>query len=343
MFPRCGGTGPFIVGSADSPPMRRAVLALVVVTATIVPGCTSCDPETVQASVELTLSDEEVRTLPILASGGTRVAGQEIADSHGRLEVDVNVTHRNISRVEVDDLTLEVSVNGTVVPVEVTNVGGGSGWEQADDESWSGQAPDGSTLTVHWVVDRDDADPEDLVLPEGTPYQATVDFTWSYEGCSIRAHGTVHQSFDDHVQASVDAQTFRTVDRHAEWDATGAGFNATYETTSGLVVTVEDVTALAVFHASDATPGIGLVTFEEVGWNVSGDPGNTVTPEDRLNVHSSDPTDPGGGYAASGTVAPPTLMGQPGLMVLSVTIQYRPDDPTASAETDSFVYGLVQE
>lgn len=323
--------------------MRRAVLALLVVTATIVPGCTTCDPETVHATVELSLADEEVRTLPILASGATRVAGQEIADSHGRLEVDVNVTHRNISRVEVDDLTLEVSVNGTVVPVEVTNVGGGSDWEQADDGSWSGEAPDGSTLTVHWVVDREQADVADMVLPKGAPYQATVDFAWSYEGCSIRAHGSVHRSFDDHVQASVDAQTFRTVDRRAEWDATGAGFNATYRTTSGLVVTVEDVQALAVFHAADATPGVGLVTFEEVAWNVSGDPGNTVTPEDRLHVHSAEAADPGGGYAASGTVTPPTLMGQPGLMVLSVTIRYRPDDPTASAETDSFVYGLIQE
>lgn len=322
--------------------MHRAVLALLVVTAAIVPGCTRCDPETVEATVELTLSDEEVRTLPILASGDTQVAGQEVADSHGRLEVDVNVTHRNISRVDVDDLTVEVAVDGTAVPVEVTNVGGGSGWDQADDGSWSGQAPDGSTLVLHWVVDRDEADPADLVLPEGAPYEAAVDFTWSYEACSIEAHGSVNESFGDHVQASADAQTFRTVDRQAEWDATGAGFNATYETTSGLVVTVEDVSVQAIFHASDGLVGLGLVTFDQVGWNVSGDPGSTVTPDDRLNVHSSDQPGSAGSYAKTGTVAPPTVAGEPGLMVLTVTISYQPEDPTASAGTDSFVYGLVQ-
>lgn len=323
--------------------MRRAVLALLVATATIVPGCTTCDPETVQATVELTLTDEEVRTLPILASGATQVAGQEIADSHGRLAVDVNVTHPNISRVEVEDLTVEVSVNGSDVPVEVTNVGGGSSWEKAEDESWSGTAFDGGELTLHWAVDREETSAiDEMVLPEGEPYTATVDFIWSFEGCSIRAHGSVEESFSDHVQASVDAQTFRTVDREAEWDAGGAGFQATYETTSGLVVTVDDVSARAVFHASDGLVGLGLVTFDQVGWNVSGEPGSTVTPDDRLNVHSSDQPGSTGSYAESGTVTPPTLAGEPGLMVLTVTISYEPDDPTASAGTDTFVYGLVQ-
>lgn len=324
--------------------MRRIAVAALLVGLALAPGCVRCDPKTVDATVDLALAEEEVRTLPIQASGATQVAGIEVPDSHGRLEVNLSVSHPNISRVAIEDLTLQVTVNGSRVPVEVPAIGGGGDWEQADDGSWSGTAFDNGSIQVWWRVDRGEvAAVDEQVLPKGAPYEATVSFTWEHDGCDVRASGDVEQSFSDHVQASVDASTFQTRNRTVAWNATAAGFRAGYETTSGLVVEVDDVEARATFLAASPTGGgLGLVRFEDVGWNVSGEATSTVAPGDVLHVHSAAESGAGASYAASGTVVPPDLLGSRGLVVLQVTIRYEPQDPTVSAEEDRFAYGIVR-
>ena len=248
--------------------LRGLALSAFLLASAVLAGCTSaCAPQEVPTQVRLSLADEEVRTLPILTSGATRVAGEELPDAHGALTFVLNVTHEgstneslNFNDVDMQALTLAVQVGGASVPVKLLKVDGGSSWSQRGANEWDGRAVSGSRITLWWTVDRDRVQsPADLMLREGAGYTATVDFDWRHESCYARASGHLTQAFQDFVQASVNAKTFAAAGEPVveTAGANAVGLKADFRTTSGLEVDVKGVTARAVFLGPSASVGAG--------------------------------------------------------------------------------------
>jgi hypothetical protein len=322
---------------------RHLALALLLALAPLaLAGCASCASEPVPAEVALALQAEEARTLPILASGATHLAGLSLPDSHGWLDLQMNVSH-DIPGIEVDDLRLTAKVAEQEVPVALLKVDGGRGWsQQQGGRTWAGQADDGAVLRLWWAVDREQVESvQQLRLAEGAVYEATVDFAWRHTGCGPTAHGHVTQAFSDFVEASVNARTFSTVGEPSfEATAAGAGFKADYRIRSGLEVTVDRATALAVILKAGPASLLGVATFPHVGTLVNGIAGTHVKPGDALRAQST-AAGVGQVYAPSGVMTPAGMSVRGGLVVLLVELGYTPGDPTLGAQSDRFAYGIT--
>ncbi|GEM_PF-3906958 len=352
---------------------RPLALVALLLGAGLLAGCTdTCTPQDVPTQVALTLLKEEARTLPILSSGATQIAGQDLPDSHGTMRLQVSVTHPgltnqslNFSDVAIHALRLDLSVGGRAIPVKLLKVEGGEGWSQAGADSWDGAAQNNSEITLWWAVDRDQATrATDVVLPEGAPYVATIGFDWSHRDCAARASGHSSKDVRDFVEASVNARTFQMDGQPVVTaSASGVGLRANFTVRSGLEADVSQVTVRAVFlsngtqvstgaaggaaatvpgvtgavggnaSASAPVPTTGLVLFPTVRWSVGGEASGHATPAKPFSVYSADAS---GRYAASGTVLPVALPAGPGLYVVLVDVAYTPSDPTLGVTTDSF-------
>ena len=361
--------------------LRGLALAALLVLSTVLAGCTGCSPQEVPTQVTLSLAAEEVRTLPILTSGATRVAGEELPDAHGRLEAVLDVAHEGSTNASLDfnDVTLQalklgIRVGDAEVPVKLLKVEGGSSWTQRSANEWDGAAVSGSRLVLWWAVDRDRVkSPAELMLREGAAYTATVDFDWRHEDCQARASGHLRTPFEDFVQASANAKTFAaagapTVETKG---ASMVGLKADFRVTSGLDVDVKGVAARAVFLGPSATaaangtvdgglvatPGAGsLGGGADVGVDASVSPPGVglvlfpslgtsmtrVTPRDTLRVQSVE-TGSNATYAASGLLLPAGFAAKEGLYVVLVEISYQPKDATLGVTTDTFAFGVVKK
>ncbi len=317
-----------------------AVVALLPLTAAL-SGCL-CAPQTVPAVVSLSDVSEEVRTLPIVVSGATHIAGIELPDSHGVFSFDIDVSH-NLTDIEVWNMTVRVDVGNVRIPVEIVHIEGGRYLYHDGDGTWAGNVLAGDRLDLYWVVDRDlIGTVAELVLSEGDSYALTLDFSWEHDGCDHKAKGVFRETHDDFVQASVNTRSLATDgEPFFEHGATGAGFRADYRITSGLDLTIDRATVIGVYFATDTTAELGVVTFPNVGWTVDGAEADVVTPNDVLRIQSTALAAASGTYGASGTLLPATLAAGPGLVVLLVNIAYTPTDPTLGAERDSFAYGIL--
>ena len=346
---------------------RAAVAAVLLTSTLVVAGCTDlCTPVEVPTEVSLSLSDEEARTLPILVSGATRLAGQELPDSHGRLAFNVSVTHPDDTNaslafrdVEVSGLSLALSVGGRDVPVKILQVEGGSAWRRVNDNHWDGGAVNGSRITLWWAVDKDRlASITELALDEGAAYELRVDFDWRHESCNARASGHTTATFDDFVEASVIA-THLAPAGEATFEREGprAGFEAPMRVTSGHDVRIVGTSARAIIlsrAAADASttitattgapgvggdvtarvvPGLALALFPTLSSKVGGGEAAQVTPRDTLVIHSADAN---GAYATSGTVT--GLTDEPELVIILVEVEVAPQDPTLGATRDLLAY-----
>jgi hypothetical protein len=332
-------------------------------------GCTDgCAPVTVPTQVALGLVDEEVRTLPILASGATRIAGQDVPDAHGRVEMRLDVTHHGLDNaslafedITVTGFTLRIAVDGEQVPIEIVKM----------DADWR----NGGLVVVWWTVDFDPArDPLALALPEGREYTATIDFDWSHRDCYATASGHRTETFNDFVQASVNARTFEAAGAPSiEQGADGVGLKASYRVKSGLNATIRSVEARAVRFGPpavdatvntstngslDAAPtsaqitgaiggdvgvraaplAIGLVTFPQLATFVQGNRTTSATPAAPMQVAS---VGADGQYARSGAMLPGAFPAGPAVYVLTVRITYAPDDATLGTITDVFAVPVV--
>jgi hypothetical protein len=318
------------------------ILAIVILTAssTWTAGC-NCYPQRIDATVTGVASSQEARSLPIIASGGTRLLGIDVPDSHGLFSVRLELDNANITRFEISGLRLTGSVDGATAPLRITNADGLGRWGSRDDgRTWYGEGQDGSTFDVHWTLDRDRLSRvTDLNLREGAPYALQLEFSWLYESCAEKAAGTVRIPVTGVVAASVNAQNFESkATPMIEESLTGVGLKADFTPKSGLSVKMAGAQAVAaVLPASGAIP-LGVYGFTSLGWTVDGASKDVVAPGQTLRVQSKGAT---GLYAASGQKAPPGLDAEGGLVVLIVRLEYTVVDGTPGATTDVFAFALT--
>lgn len=318
------------------------LLFLALLTPVFGGGCFACASTVVPATLTLDTGSEEVRTLPILTSRAVSIAGVAVPDSHGLTEVRVGLQSPNITEVEADNLHVALLVAGRSVPIRLLKVEGG-GFRQTGGDFWTGgKLQNGTVLRFWWTVDRDRSRvPSTWVLDEGASYSFTIDFTWRFDDCAVRASGHMTKAVTGHVRASVNAQNFENVGTPTfEKTAAGAGFRARYSVSSGLETELDSVTAKAVFLGTATAATVALVLFTKVGHTVDGTAGDVVGPDSDLRVFSS-ATTKGIVYASTGTVAPATMDVREGLVVLLVDLDYHTTDGTPGSRKDTFAYGLA--
>ncbi|MGB1586892.1 MAG: hypothetical protein ACPHID_07605 [Thermoplasmatota archaeon] len=203
-------------------------------------GCT-CMGEAIDMDVTLSLDREEVRSLPILASGAMSVTGLDIPDSHGKFTWDVDFDDHRVSQVDVHGLWLEIEVAGRTVPVDITHVeglaGGGSG------QDLHGRLTDGKPLQLWWAVDRNQID-----IPAGTSYEATLRFSWSIAGCTYQASGDTTARHADQIQDSLVTTTFAAVDSAVSKTGATVSFSADLRVKSGVHTELDEARAVAIWH-----------------------------------------------------------------------------------------------
>ncbi len=221
--------------------MRLWLLPLLLAAA--LAGC--CEPIPVDMTVELELVREEVRTLPILASGATSIGAIEVPDSHGRLEWKASFTSQQPSAVHVTGLEIAVEVAGQPLPIQIVRLEGLSGLSKAGD-TFSGDIGNGERIVAWWTIDMQRTDADELVLPAGAPYQASIEFAWSLDGCTYSGGGEASHSFQDHIIDSVASTTFRA-QSHSITSGNTVGFDVRLGIKNGADTSIEDVTAVAVW------------------------------------------------------------------------------------------------
>ncbi len=297
-------------------------------------GCVSTEPEDI--SVALTLDSENVRNLPVIASGETSLLGLDVPDSHGELAVRVTIT--GAASVRFRALTFQVDVDGQ--PLDVRMVRQRTPREPLQSGLTSSAIQDGDVLIFHYRARA----LNDLALPEGVPYGAGLSLSWDEDTlASIRETGTAVLDVADFVAAAVDTGSFALMPQPREVlepDAVaGAQMRSAAELTSGLDVDVVDARVQVVYFGVDATiPGIGLALIDSPAVQIGGAPAGTVAPTDVLEVYSSDtPAASPATYDPAGTVA---LVGDVGggKAVVTVELDYEPTDGTTGVTTDVIAY-----
>jgi hypothetical protein len=309
--------------------MRLVVSSLVLLAF----GCFSEEADSI--TVTLSQDGEEVRTLPVLASGAVSLLDVDVPDSHGSIDFGVHIT--GATEVELTSLGFAIEVDGAPLDVRITRQHVG------DTNVATGPIPstlhDGDVLTIDFRARQLD----DIMLPEGVGYTAALDLGWREVTLeTIRQADTASLEVVDTVAATVDAGSFALLsDPAAEVfapAATGAEFSAAAEITSGLTVDIQAVRARTVYFGTDDTvPGIGLAIHDAVAHQVGGSNAVTVAPGATLDLYSS--SDPDGSPAPSGVAGVSASVGDAsgGKAVLTIEIDYEPTDGTPGVQTDVLV------
>lgn len=244
--------------------IARSVAAIVLAALTLT-GCgASCETTPVFMEVQLTLTAEQVRSLPMLASGKTGLAGVDVPDSHGVLDWDVSFTDSRIDMVDVGDLQLEIAISGTSIPVKILKV------EGVD----YGRLYDGDHIRIWWTVDPNHATPLERSLHEGDSYQAKIKFPWYLSGCVYSGNGVAEEVTPGFIQPSVITTTFNPVSGVVSKSGANASYEAHASIKNGISTTIQGVTAIAVGLGD--LPGTVLWTSSSV--TVNGLPGAVAAP-----------------------------------------------------------------
>jgi hypothetical protein len=251
----------------------RSVAAVFLATLTL-SGCgVSCEPTSIAMDVKLALTSEQTRTLPILASGKTSVAGVEIPDSHGVLDWDVSFTDDRVNVVDVQDLRLEISIMGNSVPVQIVKVEGMD----------SSRLYDRDHVRIWWTVDPHRATPVERALHEGDSYQAKIRFHWSLDGCQYSGDGIAEAVNPGFVQPSVITTTFNPTSGAVSTSGANASYEAHASIKNGISTTIQKVTAVALGLGD--VPGTVLWTQSTV--TVNGLPVSSAAPGDDVGFSGS--------------------------------------------------------
>lgn len=172
--------------------MTRCVLgAAVALTSLVGLGCgPQCPPED-DITVTFVEPTEDVRAIPLIASGATSLLETDVPDSHGTAAVKVQI-EGGVDNVIFDSLTFEQQVAGGDKAIELVRVlAGTTEFEDAVE------VPNQTPLSFHWRV-RELAE---YALEEGAAHTSTITANWRYSGCrtqtgtaTLQVPGTIKQT-----------------------------------------------------------------------------------------------------------------------------------------------------
>lgn len=269
------------------------------------PPAPMCEPEPV-VSVKLEKVSEDVRSLPVLASGRTRLLGVDVPDMHG--EVRVNVKIANAPSVQAVGLRFEEAVNGVVKELSVL-----SQTQNDQDFGAGGAALEAGELKFRWRTKN----LADYLLPPARPHSAKVTLDWKLVGkCGGVQTGVAAIEVPGLVKTVASAANLALTAHGVEIvkpdPVKGNKVRLTFGNAVGDTLTgLKDAKFAITYFGKGLSPEIGFGTVEgqQAALVIGGTPGTEVQPTERLQVHSSpnaaaaSPSfDHSGAFAATGTL-----------------------------------------
>ncbi|MFN7132053.1 MAG: hypothetical protein ACK4N5_08215 [Myxococcales bacterium] len=265
--------------------MRLLLRSLLPASFLALPACFppgDCEPDPT-VTVTLEPRSEDVRSLPILASGKTRLLGIDVPDSHGETRIDVKLV--NAPGVDITGLRYEQSVDGQVKEIELVKQS-----HNDQDVKVGGKAMADGQLKFQWRA----RNLTDLNLPVAKPHVAKAVLDWKFVGqCGVQT-GVATVEVPGLVKAAVSATNFKLVDSSIEVfkpDAVkGSKAKLSLQSAVGDAVTnFKDARLLITYYGTGLAPtiGLGLVEMDKLAFQVEQKNRTEVAPNETLQLYTS--------------------------------------------------------
>jgi hypothetical protein len=226
-------------------------LLLLSASASLLSGCFyvgDCDPEP-DITVKLEAASEDVRSLPVLASGKTSLLGINVPDAHGDVKVNLRMT--NASSVDVADLRFEEVVDGTPRTLELL-----AQQHNGAAVNKGGSVVDQGQLRFAWRAKN----LAELRLPAAKTHTGRVTLNWKYEGCRTQT-GVATVDIPGYVKAVVSTGNLSLVSAEATAPDLVKGARVKMVVQSAVgdeVVDLKDAKLTVTYFGAGLIPGIGL-------------------------------------------------------------------------------------
>jgi hypothetical protein len=285
--------------------------------ASLLAGCLSfggdCDPEP-DITVALVADSEDVRALPVLASGKMSLLGINVPDAHGDERVSLRMT--NASSVEVTGVRFEERVDGSPKTLELL-----AQEHNGQKLVEGGSVVDKGQLRFAWRAKN----LTELRLPEAKPHTGRITLNWKYEGCRTQT-GVATLDMPGYVKAVVSTGNLRLVSAEASRPDTLKGAQVKMAVRSSVgdaVVNLKDAKFTVTYFGDGFVPGtgLGLVTSGQVALQSGGTARTRVGVDETLDVFTSrEPSASPATYEAAGTaVTVGSISGGKALVTLTLT------------------------
>lgn len=271
--------------------------------ATIALAVSGCDIEcTPEPDIQVTLEkeSEDVRSLPILSSGKTRLLSINVPDAHGDERVRVKMV--NASSVSVEGLQFTQTIDGVTKSIDLVS-------QQHNDQD---VAPGGTVLQdgvlkFQWRMKN----LSEYALPAGKAHSGKVTLNWKYQGCRTQT-GVASLDLSGLIKAAVSATHFALADApepEASKPDTLAGAKARLAVKSAVGDTLVDIgqAKMTVTYFGDGLVpalGVGLLGADHLALQSGGTARTSVGPTEVLEVYTSkNPSANGASYETAGQAA----------------------------------------
>jgi len=258
-------------------------LLLLSASATLLGGCISfghCDPEP-DITVTLESPTEDVRSLPVLASGKMSLLGLNVPDAHGDVRARLRMT--NASSVDVTGVLFEEQVDGTPRGIEVL----AQEHNGTKMDARSAVVVDQGQLRFAWRSKN----LTELRLPEAKSHTGRITLNWRYDGCRTQS-GVATLDIPGYVKSVVSAGNLKLVSAEAvRPDAVkGAQVKMAVQSSVGdTVVDLKDAKFTVTYFGDGVVPGtgLGLVTANQVALRSGGTARTQLAVGETLEVFTS--------------------------------------------------------
>ncbi|HEX8820929.1 MAG TPA: hypothetical protein VF794_13460 [Archangium sp.] len=275
-------------------------LLLLSASATLMTGCFSfgdCDPEP-DITVTLEPASEDVRSLPVLASGKLSLLGINVPDAHGDERARLKMT--NASSVDVTSLRFEELVDGSPRSIELL-----AQQHNGQKLDAGGVVTDKGQLRFAWRAKN----LAELRLPEAKPHTGRITLNWKYEGCRTQT-GVATLDIPGYVKAVVSTGNLRLVSAEASRPdvVKGAQVKMALQSSVGdAVVNLKDASFTVTYFGADGLvpgTGLGLVSPAQVALQSGGAARTQIAVGETLDVFTSrEPARSPAIYEPAGTAA----------------------------------------
>jgi hypothetical protein len=313
--------------------LMKTRLLLLSASASLVSGCFyggDCDPEP-DITVKLEAASEDVRSLPVLASGKLSLLGINVPDAHGDVRASLRMT--NASSVEVTGLRFEEQVDGAPRSLELlAQQHNGAAVDKG------GSVVDQGQLRFAWRAKN----LAELRLPAAKAHSGRITLNWKYEGCRTQT-GVATLDIPGYVKSVVSTGNLRLVSAEAAAPdlVKGARVKMALQSAVGdTVVDLREAKFTVTYFGDGLIPGtgLGLVQSGQVALQSGGAARTQLAVGETLDVFTSrEPSASPAVYEASGLAAAVgSISGGKALVTLNLTSakQSMPGVPVVDTVTE---------
>lgn len=303
------------------------VLGAAAVSAAAV-GCgPNCEPEP-DITVSLSPESEEVRALPVLASGKLQLLDTDVWDSHG--QVVVGVHPKGVDNVVLDSVSFEQQIGGQTKNIERVRT-----LLNDVDFTDASEASEGTKLGFFWRMKQ----LAEFGLEEAAAHTSKVTVNWRYAGCRTQS-GTATLDLSGKVKGVSTPKNFvlQTAESGRLETANGPMAKMVLKSawSNDVVQAIANPSYTVVFFSEGLPPiiGLGLADKSKIALRVNGMPRRSISSTEQLEVFTSSDASAKAPYDHAGTAAATQALIGGGKAVVQLKIESERANSAAGAQQD---------